>query len=186
MKVEILRLLFTVFIYRHWDPLHVFCLWFVYCLSLRIISSQKTRLFGKSCLDLSFLHVSWSVSVCDSQWSLIITREGRLQKNRGVRLRRGPVWSRPLRFSCVPAKGLKSSDGIRANKETWLSVCHQRMWAKKCGFIFFPRFEVSVLNGMKDALDPVPIIKLQSMKPERRVYLSWPPKAEQRVFEWIL
>lgn len=107
-------------------------------IALRIISSQKTQLFGKSRSHLSFLHVSRSVSVCDSQWSLIITREDRLQENRGVRLRRGPVWSRPLWFSCVPATGLKSSDGIRANKETWLSVCHRRMWAKKCGFIFFP------------------------------------------------
>lgn len=57
---------------------------------------------------------------------------------------------------------------------------------KVCFHFFFFFFEMSILNGMKDTLDPVLVIKLQSVKPERRVYLSRPPKAEQRVFERIL
>lgn len=125
MKVKIT--IVTVFIYGPWVPFHVFCLWFVYGLSQRIISLEKAQLFGKSWWHSSFLRVSWSLSVCDSEWSLIITGE-----------QRSPTeWIRPLWFSCVPAMGLRSSDGIPANKETCLSICRRRMWAKKCAFIFF-------------------------------------------------
>lgn len=77
-----------------------------------------------------------------------------------------PVWSRPPRFACVPATGLKLSDGIAANKAMRLSVCHQRTRAKKVWFVFFPLVWSVVVSGMKDTLDPVPIIMLQSVRAE--------------------
>lgn len=148
--------------------------------SSQLVSSEKTQPFGKSCSRLSFLCVSLSVSVCQSdhysRWQIT----GEQRSPAAPR----PVWSRLPRFTYVPATGLKSSDGIAANKETRLSVCHQRTRAKKCGLGFFS-LGLKCRCEQKDTLDPVTIIKLQSVKPERRVYLSRPPKA-QRAFEQIL
>lgn len=101
--------------------------------SSQLVSSEKTQPFGKSCSRLSFLCVSLSVSVCQSdhysRWQIT----GEQRSPAAPR----PVWSQLPRFTYVPATGLKSSDGIAANKETRLSVCHQRTRAKKCGLGFF-------------------------------------------------
>lgn len=112
-------------------------------------------------------------SVGLSVWQSVKSDHYRLQENRGVGL---------CGFDrCV--SGLRSSNGI---PDVPLSMPSVYVSKKVWFHFFFFLFEVSILNGMKDTLDPVPIIKLQSVKPERRVYLSRPPKAEQRVFERIL
>ncbi len=136
--------------------------------SSQLVSSEKTQPFGKSCLRLCFLCVSLSVSVCVS---LIITRGGRLQENRGVRLRRG-LCEATASLRLCPCDRPETLWWDKADKETRLSVWYQRTRAKKVWFGFFPWFEVSLWAEWKTHSILFPIIKLQSVRAEHLSVLT--------------
>ncbi len=144
---------FKVFIYK------VFCLWFVFIHFSSSHLRKHSRLASRACVyAFSF---SLGVCVCQSdhysRWQ--ITGE-----QRSLAAPRLCEATASLRLCPCDRPGSLWWD--KADKETRLSVWHQRTRAKKVWFGFFPWFEVSLWAEWKTHSILFPIIKLQSVRAE--------------------